>query len=94
MRILFDHGTPAPPIPFLRGPSVTKARERGWDRISNGELLNAAEAAGFDAAPPSVLSCLPLADARGSEALAPNRDREGAVVKSGHTVQVDGPGEK
>jgi hypothetical protein len=48
MRILFDHGTPAPLIPFLQGHAVTKAIERGWDRISNGQLLNAAEAAGFD----------------------------------------------
>lgn len=48
MRILFDHGTPAPLIPLLQGHAVTKANERGWDRISNGELLKAAEAAGFD----------------------------------------------
>ena len=48
MLILFDHGTPAPLIPFLKGHTVTKALERGWDRISNGELLGAAEAAGFD----------------------------------------------
>jgi hypothetical protein len=48
MLILFDHGTPAPLIPFLEGHTVTKARARGWERISNGELLKAAEAAGFD----------------------------------------------
>jgi hypothetical protein len=48
MLILFDHGTPAPLIPFLKGHAVTKARARGWERISNGELLKAAEAAGFD----------------------------------------------
>jgi hypothetical protein len=48
MLILFDHGTPAPLIPFLKGHIVTKARDRGWDRISNGELLKAAEATGFD----------------------------------------------
>jgi hypothetical protein len=48
MRILFDHGTPAPLIPFLEGHTVTKAKAAGWDRISNGELLKAAEAAGFD----------------------------------------------
>lgn len=47
MRILFDHGTPAPLIPFLEGHAVTKAKEAGWDRLVNGELLNAAEAAGF-----------------------------------------------
>ncbi len=27
---------------------VTKARGAGWDRLTNGELLNAAEAPGFD----------------------------------------------
>ncbi|MDX2181102.1 MAG: hypothetical protein SFV18_16020 [Bryobacteraceae bacterium] len=48
MRILFDHGTPAPLIPFLRKHHVTKARDAGWDRLTNGELLNAAEAAQFD----------------------------------------------
>jgi hypothetical protein len=48
MLILFDHGTPAPLISLLRGHTVTKARAQGWDKISNGELLKAAEAAGFD----------------------------------------------
>jgi hypothetical protein len=48
MRILFDHGTPAPLIPFLTGHSVTKAKDAGWDRLANGALLDAAEAAGFD----------------------------------------------
>ena len=27
---------------------VVEATERGWDRLSNGELLSAAEAAGFE----------------------------------------------
>ena len=48
MRILFDHGTPAPSIAFLEGHSVTKAVDAGWDRLVNGELLKAAELAGFD----------------------------------------------
>jgi hypothetical protein len=47
MRVLFDHGTPAPLIPFLSGHSVTKAKAAGWDRLANGALLDAAEAAGF-----------------------------------------------
>jgi hypothetical protein len=46
MRVLFDHGTPAPLIPFL--DAVTKARDRGWDTLSNGDLLTIAEDAGFD----------------------------------------------
>lgn len=48
MRILFDHGTPAPLIPFLLKHDVTKARDAEWDQLTNGELLNAAEAGGFD----------------------------------------------
>ena len=48
MRILFDHGTPAPLIPFLEGHAVTKAKDAGWDRLVNGELLKAAEEAGFE----------------------------------------------
>jgi hypothetical protein len=48
MRILFDHGTPSGIIRQLAGHAVTEARDRGWDRISNGDLLDAAESAGFD----------------------------------------------
>ena len=48
MRILFDHGTPSGIAASLSGHDVTEAIERGWDRISNGELLEVAEAAGFD----------------------------------------------
>jgi len=45
MRSLFDHGTPSPLIPFLTGHNVTKAKDAGWDRLVNGELL---KAAGFE----------------------------------------------
>lgn len=48
MRILFDHGTPALLIPFLEGHVVTKAKQAGWDRLVNGELLSAAEATDFE----------------------------------------------
>jgi hypothetical protein len=48
MRILFDHGAPAPLIPFLTDHTVTKAKDAGWDRLVNGELLKAAEEAGFE----------------------------------------------
>jgi hypothetical protein len=48
MLILFDHSAPAPLIPFLRGHIVTKTKARGWDRLVNGDLLNVAEAAGFE----------------------------------------------
>ena len=48
MRVLFDHGTPAPLQPFLTGHTVVDAKAQGWDTFKNGDLLTAAEAAGFD----------------------------------------------
>jgi hypothetical protein len=48
MRILFDHGTPSGIAKALAGHEFTEAIERGWDRISNGELLKLAEAEGFE----------------------------------------------
>lgn len=48
MRILFDHGTPAPLQSFLTGHTVLEAKAQGWDTFKNGDLLIAAEAAGFD----------------------------------------------
>ncbi len=48
MLILFDHGTPRGIARFLAGHTVTRARQRGWDRLSNGDLLAEAERAGFD----------------------------------------------
>ena len=48
MRILFDHVTPSGVARFLRGHTVTKARELGWDTLANGDLLVEAERAGFD----------------------------------------------
>jgi hypothetical protein len=48
MLILFDHMTPAGIARFLPGHTVTKAKDRGWDRLGNGDLLTVAEEAGFD----------------------------------------------
>jgi hypothetical protein len=48
MRILFDQATPVPLRPYLAGHTVLTAAEAGWDRLRNGDLLSAAEAAGFD----------------------------------------------
>jgi len=48
MLILFDHVTPAGIARFLAGHTVAKAKDRGWDRLGNGDLLTAAEDAGFD----------------------------------------------
>jgi hypothetical protein len=48
MRVLFDHVTPVGIARALRGHAVTKAKQRGWDTLSNGALLKQAEDAGFD----------------------------------------------
>lgn len=48
MLILFDHVTPKGIARFLASHTVTKAKDRGWDTLSNGDLLAAAEQAGFD----------------------------------------------
>ena len=48
MRIIFDQATPVPIRPYLEGHTVCTAAQQGWDKLRNGELLTAAEAAGFD----------------------------------------------
>jgi len=48
MRVLFDNGVPRGVAAALRGHRVEEARDHGWDRLTNGALLDAAEAAGFD----------------------------------------------
>jgi hypothetical protein len=48
MRVLFDQGTPQPLREWLTHHDVSTAYELGWSRLSNGELLVAAERDGFD----------------------------------------------
>ena len=48
MLIIFDQATPVPIRPYLEGHTVCTAAQQGWDRLRNGDLLNAAEDAGFD----------------------------------------------
>jgi hypothetical protein len=48
MRVLFDQGTPVPIRRALGKHSVRTAREQGWSTLLNGDLLRAAEKAGFD----------------------------------------------
>lgn len=47
MRILFDQGIPVPLRKYLTAHIVETAFERGWARLQNGELLQAAEDADF-----------------------------------------------
>jgi hypothetical protein len=48
MRVLFDNGVPRGVASVLIGHTVEEARDRGWDRLKNGDLIDAAEAEGFD----------------------------------------------
>jgi hypothetical protein len=48
MIILFDHGTPKGLARALPGHTIITAQARGWDKLNNGALLNAAEEAGID----------------------------------------------
>jgi hypothetical protein len=48
VRVLFDNGTPRGLASALPDHTVEEARSRGWDTLRNSELLDAAEAAGFD----------------------------------------------
>jgi hypothetical protein len=48
MLILFDHITPRGVARALKEHTVTKAKDRGWDKLTNGDLPAEAERAGFD----------------------------------------------
>ena len=47
MLILFDHGTPKGLARALSGHTIDTAQAKGWDTLSNGALLNAADEAGY-----------------------------------------------
>ena len=48
MRVLLDQGTPVPLRQYLPHHTVRTAFQEGWATLANGDLLTAAEAAGFD----------------------------------------------
>jgi predicted nuclease of predicted toxin-antitoxin system len=48
VRILFDQGTPAPLRELLQQHDISTAYERGWSKLTNGELLDTAEREGFE----------------------------------------------
>ena len=48
MRILFDQGTPVGIRDSLLAHHIRTAYQLGWSTLSNGELVSAAEEAGFD----------------------------------------------
>src|SRR6266498_3020454 len=49
MKLLFDQGTPVPLRRYLLNHVAETAYEKGWNNISNGELLMLAESEDFDA---------------------------------------------
>jgi hypothetical protein len=51
MFVLFDQGTPVAIRNALQDHVVKTAREQGWNTLLNGDLLRAAEQAGFDVFP-------------------------------------------
>lgn len=48
MKVLLDRNIPIQLKGFLKDHVVVAAREKGWDRLRNGELLSSAEEAGFE----------------------------------------------
>jgi hypothetical protein len=48
MRVLLDTGAPRGIAYALHGHVVTESRSLGWDELKNGDLLDAAESAGFE----------------------------------------------
>jgi hypothetical protein len=47
LKVLLDHNVPVQLKPLLEGHSVSTARAVRWDRLAKGDLIAAAEAAGF-----------------------------------------------
>jgi hypothetical protein len=48
LKILFDQGVPVPLRSRLGGHEISTAYELGWYALKNGELIAAAEKAGYD----------------------------------------------
>jgi predicted nuclease of predicted toxin-antitoxin system len=48
VKVLFDHNTPWTLAKYLTGHTVAAADHEGWARLQNGDLIAAAEAAGFE----------------------------------------------
>jgi predicted nuclease of predicted toxin-antitoxin system len=48
VKVLFDQNVPRPLARFLTSHEVTRLAELGWQELANGELIAAAETAGYD----------------------------------------------
>ena len=49
MKVLLDQGTPVPLRRHLHPHAVDTVAERSWSEVQNGELLDLAEANGYQA---------------------------------------------
>jgi len=58
VRVLFDQGTPVPLRNYFGEHKAATAAEMGWSRLSNGELLDAAEKQ-FDLLITTIRRCRP-----------------------------------
>ena len=47
MRVLLDEQLPRQLVPYLAGHEIRTVQQESWAGLKNGELLSAAEAAGF-----------------------------------------------
>ena len=48
MKVLFDHGTPAPLRRHLGEHTVDRSAEKEWELLENGELISRAEEDGYE----------------------------------------------
>jgi predicted nuclease of predicted toxin-antitoxin system len=48
MRVLLDNNVLQQLAPLITGHEVVHARQLGWSELANGNLIGAAEAAGFE----------------------------------------------
>ena len=48
MKILSDHGTPAPLRNYLPEHSVERPTEKSWEFLENGELIRKADEEGYE----------------------------------------------
>ena len=53
MKILLDHCVPAPLVKMLPGHQSQTAFDLGWEKLRNGELIEAAQNTGLDLLLPS-----------------------------------------
>ena len=48
MKVLFDHNIPRDLASYLPHHTVSRTAPLGWAKLQNGDLIDAAEAAGFE----------------------------------------------